>query len=88
MDLNFRLDFKEQGNQALKEGNLELALTYYSNGIEQTSENHELYSNRSFVFYKLSKFEKSLQDAEKAITISPNWFKVLKNYFLIPKGLL
>jgi tetratricopeptide (TPR) repeat protein len=88
MDLNFRLDFKEQGNQALKDGNLELALSYYTSGIEKTPENHELYSNRSLVFYKISKFEKSLEDAEKAISISPKWFKVPLKLILIPKGLL
>eukprot|EP01080_Neovahlkampfia_damariscottae_P009511 gene9511-1718_t len=75
MDFNFSLDFKEQGNQALKDGNIELALSYYSSGIEKSPDNHELYSNRSLIFFKLQNFEKSLKDAETAINLSPNWFK-------------
>ena len=79
MNLNFSIDFKEQGNQALKDGNIELALTYYSSGIDQSPDNHELYSNRSLVFFKLGNFELSLKDAEQTIKLSPNWFKVKKN---------
>lgn len=42
-------------------------------GIEP--ENHILYSNRSAVYASQHEYQKALEDAEKSISIKPDWAK-------------
>lgn len=75
-DKRLAIQFKEKGNEALQQNNLEKALKYFTQGIEYDNTNEMLYSNRSLVHLKLGNFENEIQDAENAIKCNPNWPKV------------
>lgn len=47
----------------------------FTQAIAIESENHILYSNRSAVYAAQAEYEKALEDAEKAISIKPDWSK-------------
>ncbi|XP_066246727.1 stress-induced-phosphoprotein 1 [Euwallacea similis] len=66
---------KDKGNAALAENKLEEAVNYYTEAISLDSKNAVLYSNRSAAYAKANKYDLSLQDAEKAIELKPEWGK-------------
>ncbi|KAF0979213.1 hypothetical protein FDP41_001556 [Naegleria fowleri] len=68
-------DFKNQGNQALKEGKDEEAVKLYSKGLGVEPNHHVLLSNRAAVYLKLSKFHDALQDAIKCTEVQPSFSK-------------
>jgi stress-induced-phosphoprotein 1 len=47
----------------------------FTQAIALEPENHILYSNRSAVYSAQNEYQKALEDAEKAITIKPDWSK-------------
>lgn len=71
-------DFKEKGNQCVKEKNYKEAIVQYSNGLKKNPEDFFLYSNRSFAYLKLKQFYYALSDAEKVIELRPDF---VKGYF-------
>eukprot|EP00930_Biecheleria_cincta_P083455 TRINITY_DN73029_c0_g1_i1.p1 TRINITY_DN73029_c0_g1~~TRINITY_DN73029_c0_g1_i1.p1 ORF type:complete len:806 (-),score=172.71 TRINITY_DN73029_c0_g1_i1:148-2565(-) len=77
---------KANGNNALKSGDLPLAVAYYTmalavitpaaNGNQNLQQTLAVYSsNRSAAFAKLQQWEFALADGEAAKRSSPNWFK-------------
>mgnify|MGYP002632891682 CR=1 FL=1 len=56
-------NFKEQGVEQYKQGNLESALGFFTNSIECTPNNPSLYNNRSSTQFKLANIEAAYQDA-------------------------
>lgn len=66
---------KEKGNSALKENKFEEAAKFYSQAIELDENNHILYSNRSAAYASAGKYQQALEDAEKTISIKPDWAK-------------
>mmetsp|Transcript_122326 Transcript_122326/g.391324 ORF Transcript_122326/g.391324 Transcript_122326/m.391324 type:complete len:985 (+) Transcript_122326:93-3047(+) len=77
---------KSEGNAALKNGNMPLAVAHYTmalaiigpaaNGSQSMQQNLAIYaSNRSAAFAKLQQWEWALADGESAKRSSPNWFK-------------
>lgn len=70
---------KDQGNAFMKSKDYEKALECYTEAIDIVSvaggSNCILYSNRSQAFINLKKYEEGMHDAEKAITLKPDWFK-------------
>jgi tetratricopeptide (TPR) repeat protein len=69
---------KEDGSKAWSEGNYEKALEHFSAAINYGGDKEFLkviYSNRSAVYLKLKRAEESLQDANKALELDPNWPK-------------
>ena len=69
-------ELKEQGNTALKKGNLAEAVLHYTHAVKLEPNNHLLYSNRSLAFLKLDQYYLALQDALQTIKLQPNWPKV------------
>ncbi|CAD8153472.1 unnamed protein product [Paramecium octaurelia] len=67
--------YKDLGNQAFKENKFEEAAKFYSQAIEQNPNDHILYSNRSGSYASLSKYQEALTDADKCISINPNFAK-------------
>ena len=67
---------KTKGNAALKAGNVDEAISFYSDAIELDPENHVLYSNRSAAYANSKKYYQALKDAEKTIELKPDWVKV------------
>lgn len=66
---------KQQGNAALKQGDVAAAIKYYSQAIDLDTSNHVLYSNRSAAHCKKEDYEAALVDAQKCIDIKPDWIK-------------
>lgn len=66
---------KDQGNNALKEGKIEDAISLYTKAIELDPENHVLYSNRSAAYCKSSDYNKAVDDGDKVIKLKPDWPK-------------
>jgi len=69
------LNCKNEGNSALKRGDYESALKWFTEGIAHSPENAILYSNRSAVYAQLRQWENAAEDAKNAIKFSPTWAK-------------
>ncbi|XP_063039637.1 leiomodin-1 isoform X2 [Engraulis encrasicolus] len=65
------------GNQYAANGNLELAVKYFTDAIMHNPREYKLFGNRSFCFEKMEQFEKALMDANVALSMNPQWIKGL-----------
>jgi len=68
-------ELKARGNECFKQGDLELSLEFYEKALALSPSSHAVLSNRSLVFYKLQKYELSLEEAEKCIGANKTWAK-------------
>ena len=68
-------DWKEKGNALVKEKKYKEALECYSKAIEIDPNDPILYSNRSLMHSNLAEFDEALKDAEKAISLKPDYSK-------------
>lgn len=72
---------KEEGNEAFKQGNWELALKCYTKAIkltkDETPDKAIYYKNRAAVYLKLDDYENAFQDCNKSLDIVPNDPKTL-----------
>lgn len=66
---------KDKGNKALAENKFDDAVKFYTQAINIDGNNHVLHSNRSAAYAKAGKYEQALADAEKTISIKPDWGK-------------
>jgi len=66
---------KQKGNAALKQGDVDSAIEFYSEAIDLDSSNHVLYSNRSAAYCKKEDYSSALADAQKCVDIKPDWIK-------------
>ena len=73
--MNSAVDYKNEGNEALKAGNLDLAIEKYTKAIELDSTNHVFYSNRSNAYTLQNKYQEALDDAVKCIEVNPQFVK-------------
>ncbi|XP_057375057.1 stress-induced-phosphoprotein 1-like isoform X2 [Daphnia carinata] len=72
---NKATQLKDQGNAALAAGKLDEAVGLYSEALAIDPENHVLYRNRSAAYAKAGKYLEALQDAEKTVSLKPDWVK-------------
>lgn len=68
-------ELKSKGNAALQAEKYDEAIDFYTQAINIDPSNHILYSNRSAAFAKVGKYSESLNDAEKTVTLKPDWPK-------------
>lgn len=68
-------ELKSKGNAALQAEKYDEAIDFYSQAISLDPSNHILYSNRSAAYAKVGKYADSLTDAEKTVSIKPDWGK-------------
>jgi tetratricopeptide (TPR) repeat protein len=68
-------DCKAKGNEALKAQDFEAAIRHYSDAINLDSSNHIYFSNRSAAYLSKGDGENALLDADKCVTIKPDWAK-------------
>eukprot|EP01080_Neovahlkampfia_damariscottae_P006996 gene6996-11162_t len=69
------MDYKNLGNIELQKGNYELAIEYFTKGINEEPQNHILYSNRSAAYLTMNKLTEALKDSETCVKIDPNFIK-------------
>ena len=63
------------GNAAFSAGNYADAVKHFTDAIGVDAANHVFYSNRSAAYAALNDFDAALNDAEKTVTIKPDWVK-------------
>lgn len=68
-------ELKAKGNAALQAENYKEAIEFYTEAIAADPSNHILYSNRSAAYAKTGKYEESLEDAEKTVSLKSDWPK-------------
>ncbi|XP_056104027.1 tetratricopeptide repeat protein 31 [Rhinichthys klamathensis goyatoka] len=65
------------GNQYADAGNLEMAVTYFTDAIKHNPKEYKLFGNRSYCYEKMLEYEKALTDADIALSMNPKWIKGL-----------
>ena len=68
-------EWKDKGNSLVKEKKYKEALDCYTKAIEIDPNDPILYSNRSAMHLNLSEFDEAINDAEKAISLKPDYAK-------------
>jgi len=68
-------EWKDKGNALVKEKKYKEALDCYTKSIEIDPNDPILYSNRSAMHLNLNEFDQALTDAEKAISLKPDYAK-------------
>ncbi|KAG7380500.1 hypothetical protein PHYPSEUDO_007162 [Phytophthora pseudosyringae] len=66
---------RQHGNEAFKRRQFLEAKKLYTQAIRLQNSNHLLFGNRSAACHQLKEFREALEDAERAIALSPNWIK-------------
>ena len=69
------VEFKNQGNQALGQGNTDEAIRLYTEAIKCDPSQYVFYSNRSAAYTKKEDYDNAIKDAEKAISLNPSFPK-------------
>jgi len=67
--------YKQKGNEAFKKGDHAMAIENYTYATECDPNCPIYYTNRSLAYFKMGQVEKSLRDANKAISKDPKWHK-------------
>jgi stress-induced-phosphoprotein 1 len=68
-------EWKEKGNNFLKNKNYNDALKCYSEAVNANPKDHIHFSNRSVCYYNMQDFHKALEDANTCVSIKPDWGK-------------
>jgi stress-induced-phosphoprotein 1 len=68
-------ELKTKANAAFSSGKNDEAINLYTQAIALDQNNHVLYSNRSAAYAKANKYEEALKDADKCISIKPDFVK-------------
>ncbi len=69
-------ELKSKANAAFASGKNDEAINLYTQAIALDEKNHVLYSNRSAAYAKSNKYEEALKDADKCISLKPDFVKV------------
>ena len=67
--------WKVQGNEALRQGQLDEAIRCFTEGLALDQGHAVLFSNRSAVYGQMGSWTEALADADKAIECRPGWGK-------------
>lgn len=68
---------RARGNDLFKSERFTEACSAYGEGLRIDTSNSVLYCNRAACWYKLGKWERSLDDCNQALRIQPNYTKAL-----------
>uniref|UniRef100_W5LGD5 Tetratricopeptide repeat domain 12 n=1 Tax=Astyanax mexicanus TaxID=7994 RepID=W5LGD5_ASTMX len=66
---------KEKGNKAFAQGEYEVAVKFYTEGLEQLRDMQALYTNRAQALIKLEKYKEAISDCEWALKCSDKCIK-------------
>ena len=64
-----------RADAAFKERNFRTAYLEYTRAIEATPDDHKLLGNRCQTYLKVHKVESALKDAERCVSLAPDWAK-------------
>lgn len=67
--------YKALGNECFSAKKYEEAVQHFSKAIELNSNDHVFFSNRSACYASLEEYEKALEDADRCVSIKPDWSK-------------
>ncbi|KAI9022487.1 hypothetical protein DFJ74DRAFT_93060 [Hyaloraphidium curvatum] len=68
-------ELKAKGNKAFASGDYDGAVKAFTEAIAVDPKNHVLYSNRSAAYASLHDYAKALEDAQKTVSLKPDWAK-------------
>ena len=69
------VQLRNEGNKLFQRGDLEASLVKYSEAFQLNSEDHLVTSNRSHAFFMAGRMEEALEDAQRTVTLKPDWGK-------------
>jgi len=69
------LALKDKGNQFFQMGDIQSAIKYYTEALEEEADNHLILSNRAMCYIRIKNHLLALEDAEKCVKLSPDWPK-------------
>ena len=72
-DTEKAMQLKQDGNNLLKDGNLDGALQKYNEAIKTDPTQSTFYCNRAAVYSKQEKHELAIEDCEQAISLDPEY---------------
>jgi len=67
--------YKDKGNDYFKQKNYEKAIENYTYATEIDPKNHVYYTNRALCYASMGRWDKSLRDADKSISLNKDWTK-------------
>ena len=70
-------ELREQGNLEVKHNRFTEALKLYTQGIDLSTGDYRLLSNRSLCYLKLGDPQKALEDCDKCLSLNPNFHKAI-----------
>jgi len=59
------------GNAAVKEGNWVAAIDFYTDAIKRNPANYRCFANRALCFQKLMRWDRAIEDCDKAVSFAP-----------------
>ena len=68
-------ELKTQAGEEFKKNNFLGAVDLFTQAIQLSPSDHTLYSNRSAAYEKIQQFDLAISDAEKCISLKPDWFQ-------------
>ena len=68
-------DARREGNKAFKDGNVDLAIRLYSEGIEADPNNFALFSNRSMALARQERWHAAAADGIRCVDLNPGFMK-------------
>ena len=71
-------DWKEEGNNHFKNKGFSEAIRCYTQAIQINSKEASYYSNRAACYLSLKKFDKTIDDCNKALALDPNFAKAFR----------
>jgi Lon protease-like protein/tetratricopeptide (TPR) repeat protein len=69
------MQLKAKANSLNQQGQLEKAVSVYSEALSLSPTDYFLYGNRSLSYYQLGKYDEALADAIRATEVKPDWAK-------------
>merc|ERR1711992_349366 len=69
------VQLRNEGNKLFQRGDVEASLVKYSEAFQMSKEDHLITSNRSHAYFKAGKLKEALEDAERTISLKPDWGK-------------